>query len=51
MADRIAELESHLRAWERRSRRRTLLLVSTPIGVARPSPMPGRPGSHGSNRP
>jgi chromosome segregation ATPase len=34
MADRIAELESHLRAWERRSRRRTLLLVLLPIAVA-----------------
>jgi chromosome segregation ATPase len=34
MADRIAELESHLRAWERRSRRRTLLLVLLPITVA-----------------
>jgi chromosome segregation ATPase len=34
MADRIAELESHLRAWERRSRRRTLLLVLVPIAVA-----------------
>ena len=34
MADRIAELESHLRAWERRSRRRTLVLVLVPIVVA-----------------
>jgi chromosome segregation ATPase len=33
MADRIAELESHLRAWERRSRR-TILFVLIPIAVA-----------------
>ena len=34
MSTRIAELESHLRAWERRSRRRTMLLVLIPILVA-----------------
>src|SRR5918912_2741776 len=34
MEDRIAELEAGLRAWERKSRWRTLLLVLLPIVVA-----------------
>jgi hypothetical protein len=34
MDDRFAELEAHLRAWERRNRRRTLLLVLVPLLAA-----------------
>ena len=50
MDDRFAELEVHLRAWERRNRLRTLLLVLVPLSRPRLWPTTATRGWRESRR-